>query len=210
MALLWLMQGSHAVRWAMSPVPLLVGLLFCGCSACFVGSLQYVSASLAVLLLFTHPALVAFAKRVLADEQPDRQTLIALIASLAGSALLVTSFDVRTVGGFAVCLAVPLTYTAFLLVAERSGSDLGPLATSATTLIAGVPVMTIACFVFGSSVVLPATRDDWFIVLGTTACPVVGIPALGGGSAALGRYPDGYGRHGRTISHVGPGCDLSP
>src|ERR1700733_13083984 len=40
MALVWLIEGGHAVRRAMSPRPILVGLLFCACSATFFGSLQ--------------------------------------------------------------------------------------------------------------------------------------------------------------------------
>lgn len=186
MALVWLIRGGYAVRRAMTPKPILVGLLFCATSAFFFGSLQYVSASLAVLLLFIHPALVAFAKHILSDEAPDWRTLTALISSLAGSALLVTSFHVRTAVGLAVCIAVPLSYAAFLVVAERTGSDLGPLATSATTLIVGIPVMTMASFVFAGSVSLPATRDGWLIALGITACPMIGIPALVGALRRLG------------------------
>jgi drug/metabolite transporter (DMT)-like permease len=186
MALVWFVEGADTVRRALGLRTMATGLLFCVNSVLFFGALHYVSASLAVLLLFIHPALVAFAKRILAHEVPDRPTQIALVSSLAGSALLVTSFHVRTAAGVAVCLALPLSYAGFLLVAERTGTEVCALATSASTLIAAIPVTGTACFIFSGSISIPTTRGGWLVLLGVTACYLVGMPALVGALSRLG------------------------
>jgi hypothetical protein len=69
--------------------------------------------------------------------------------------LLVTDLRVDSAFGLVTRAAIPITYTVFLLVAERVGKDLSALAAGASSLVAGVPVMVIACLSLDGGVRLP-------------------------------------------------------
>jgi drug/metabolite transporter (DMT)-like permease len=103
----------------------------------FFAALERMDASLLSIVLYTYPAFVTLAAIALGRETPNRRRIGALLVSSAGVALVLVGAGA---GGFdwlgaAMGVGAALSYTAYILVSDRVGSDLDsvPLSALVTT-----------------------------------------------------------------------------
>ena len=99
----------------------------------FFGALERIDASLLALLLYTYPAWVTLAAFVLGRERPTRRRLVALGLSSVGLVIVLTGaagdeFDTTAA---IMGIGAALAYTAYILVADRTGFEMPPLELSA-------------------------------------------------------------------------------
>ncbi|MEP7105184.1 MAG: DMT family transporter, partial [Chloroflexota bacterium] len=113
-------QGPSVVGWARALPLFAVGLFFyAGMAGTFFGALTLLPASLAELIAYLYPALVAVGAWAFFGGEMDRRIVVALTASFAGLALLVGAIELR--GGVALVLAFasPVLYSGYILASAR-------------------------------------------------------------------------------------------
>ena len=119
-------------------------------SGLFFAALERMDASLLALVLYTYPAMVAAAGYALGRERPDRYRTTVLAVSSAGLVLVLGGAAdggldvVATVLG----LGAAATYTAYILIADRTVSELDPVVLSA--FVAGGAATTFAVISWGT------------------------------------------------------------
>jgi drug/metabolite transporter (DMT)-like permease len=106
-------------------------------AALYFAALTRMDASLLSMLLYTFPAMVTAAAIALGRETASRRRTGALLVSSGGLALVLLGAGSGTFDwlGALLGLGAALTYTAYILVSDRVGGDLGalPLAALITT-----------------------------------------------------------------------------
>ncbi len=111
-------------------VLLLLGLLYVGNSYAFIASLQVVSISLASIIAYLYPAMVAVMATRFVRRLEGRRAWIALGISLAGIALTVGGIpegEVPPLWGLALAFANPLIYATWIVLQARlAGERPGP------------------------------------------------------------------------------------
>jgi drug/metabolite transporter (DMT)-like permease len=105
-----------------------VGLLTAAQIFLLYQSVERISASLAVLLLYSYPALVAVLSRLILHERLGPLKLVAVASSLAGAVLIVGVPTSRgTVIGFACGLGAGLSLAVYIVLASAVSRGIGPL-----------------------------------------------------------------------------------
>jgi drug/metabolite transporter (DMT)-like permease len=160
----------------------------------FFAALERMDASLLALVLYTYPAMVTLAEYALGRERPDRRRTGALAVASAGLVLVLGGAASGTLDIIAVALGLgaAATYTTYILLADRTVSELDPIVLSA--LVAGGAATTFAVI---SSVTgrldLTLSGQAWLwlscIAVISTALAVVcffaGLARMGPVSAAI-------------------------
>jgi drug/metabolite transporter (DMT)-like permease len=160
-AWLLLSPGRRAALRAISRRELLVtlalGVLYVGNSATYFWALETVPVSLAALIIYIYPAIVAVLSIRFARSLPGRRPWIALGIALFGTVLAlggIPAAEVPPVQGLVLIVASPLIYAVWIILAarfsgERSASE-ASVAGEATSAEAGaaaaiaMPVMMLA------------------------------------------------------------------
>ena len=157
-------------------------------------ALTRMDASLLSLLLYTYPAFVTLAAIALGRETPNRRRLGALLVSSAGVALVLAGDDG---GGFdalgaGMAVGAALTYTAYILVADRVSVELAPLPLSAL-------VTTGAAVTFGAAGLASGSLDAGF---DTDGWLWLGLLALVSTVAAISLFFAGLRRVGPSTAAI--------
>ena len=118
----------------------------------FFAALTRMDASLLSMVLYTFPAMVTVAAIALGRETASRRRSGALLVSSGGLALVLLGAGSGTFDwiGAALGLGAALTYTAYILVSDRVGSDLEALPLSALITTGAAMTFGIACTASGS------------------------------------------------------------
>lgn len=183
-AILWpivVMRFPNA--WRLRPAQLLacasLGTLgYALFSSFFFMSLQGLSASLAVLLLYTYPVWVAAGAWILWREAIPKAKLPALPLALAGIALLVWSdFSVERGGAWLFGIAAAVFYALYILASSRLLRGIAPV-------ISLTYILTSAGFTLSmlhwrdSSRVIFVIVENWPALLGIVAIGTLGAMGL--------------------------------
>jgi drug/metabolite transporter (DMT)-like permease len=109
-------------------VAIALGVLYTGNSSTYFAGLETVSASLAALIVYIYPAIVAVLSLRLGRRLQGRRAWAALGLALAGVALAVGNIDTSQpgppVGGLLLMVASPIIYSVWIVLAARlSGED---------------------------------------------------------------------------------------
>jgi drug/metabolite transporter (DMT)-like permease len=153
----WLLLSTkrRAALRAISRRDLLVtlglGVLYVGNSATYYWALETVPVSLAALIIYIYPAVVAVLSIRFARRLHGRRPWIALAVALAGSALAlggIPSTEMPPVSGLVLIVASPLIYAVWIILAarfsgERSHREGDAEVDEAATAIA-MPIMLVA------------------------------------------------------------------
>jgi len=132
-AYLWL-RGEKIVvsRWELAMLFVLGGVLYACQSSFYFSSVQYIPASLAVLLLYTYPVFVALLSVVVDKEKLTAGTVLAMVLSSAGLALVVgASPSVVSPLGVLLALGAAVIYSIYIVLGNRVVKQLSPTITSA-------------------------------------------------------------------------------
>ena len=141
----------------------------------FFAALQRLDASLLALLLYTYPAWVTLTAFALGRERPTRRRLVALALSSAGLVVVLAGAAGGDFDGLGAAMGVgaALTYTAYILVADSSGTDVPPIALSALVCAGATITFTLAGLVSGD-VDLGFETEGW-LWLGLIALVSTGL-----------------------------------
>jgi drug/metabolite transporter (DMT)-like permease len=160
----------------------------------FFGALHRLDASLLALLLYTYPAWVTLAAFALGRERVTRRKLIALALSSAGLVIVLAGgvhggFDAT---GAVMGLGAAIAYTVYILVADRSGPSIAPLALSALVCAGASVTFAVVGFATGE-IHLGFEPEGWLwlglIAVVSTALPiatfVAGMSRVGPSTASI-------------------------
>jgi drug/metabolite transporter (DMT)-like permease len=164
-------------------VALALGVLYTVNSSTYFAGLETVSASLAALIVYIYPAIVAVISLRLGQPLRGWRAWAALGLALAGAALAVANPSAAAtappIGGLLLMLASPVIYSVWIVLAARlSGEDregvgrdrgagIDPIAAGAVMLSATAATFWITALAFGRPV-LPAhiPQAAWFGMAG--------------------------------------------
>ena len=126
------------VPWNMTlrgllPLVFLGGVCYTLHSTFYFTSLLYISASMAVLLFYTYPMVVAVFSFIIHREKPGPGVIAALVLSFGGLLLILLSGEgTGPVGmaGILLALAAALVYSSYVLVGNRVVRKNSPIVTS--------------------------------------------------------------------------------
>jgi len=189
LAWVWVL-GNPATRAGMRRMPrravagaLLLGVWYTTNSATFFAGLETVPASLAALIVYIYPALVAVISLRFGQPLRGRRAWASLGLALIGVALAVgspsTAATPPPLSGLLLILASPVIYSVWIVLATRltgedreevgreSGSQVDPLAAGAIILAATAATFWVSALGLGQPV-LPAQVPSgaWFGIVG--------------------------------------------
>ncbi|MEA2272951.1 MAG: hypothetical protein QOI98_1659 [Solirubrobacteraceae bacterium] len=160
----------------------------------FFAALERMDASLLALLLYTYPALVTVAAIALGRERADRRRLGALALASIGLVLVLGGAARGGLDPAAVAMALgaSATYTAYILVSDRTVTALDPFVLSALVAVGAAATFTVISVAAGSlHLSLSASAWLWLacIAVVSTALAVVcffaGMARVGPSTAAI-------------------------
>jgi drug/metabolite transporter (DMT)-like permease len=158
-----------------------LGVLYTGNSATYFAGLETVSASLAALIVYIYPAVVAVISLQVGQPLRGRRAWAALAIALAGVALAVGNIDrsaAPPIQGLVLMVASPLIYSVWIVLAARlSGEDRQGVGRDAEAGAAADP--TVA-----GAIMLTATAATYWISALVLNRPV--LPAQIPGAAWVG------------------------
>ena len=150
---------------------------YTGLTLFYFVSLRWLTAGLAVIVLFTYPAVVFALAAAFLDESVTPQKLLALVAVLAGIALVVDAEpDGAAPVGVALALAAAVCYALYTVGTRTVVADLEPEALLLGVLVGTTVGMTVYGLAAGG-LALPRGSDEWAVVLGLTVIGTI-LPLL--------------------------------
>lgn len=209
LAWLWLVANPHLraalrrLRRRDVVVALALGVLYTGNSATYFAGLETVSASLAALIVYVYPALVAVISLQVGRPLQGRRAWGALAIALAGVALAVSNIDGATappLTGLLLIAASPVIYSVWIVLSARlsgegrtgvgHGAEAGadPLAAGAVMLTATATTYWLSALALGQPV-LPAQipAGAWFGLIGVgIVSTFIAVLAFYGGAHRIG------------------------
>jgi drug/metabolite transporter (DMT)-like permease len=171
-------MSGRAIAFALG-----LGVLYTGNASTYFAGLETVSASLAALIVYIYPAIVAVISLRLGQPLRGWRAWTALGLALAGVALAVASPSATTtpppLTGLLLMLASPLIYSIWIVLAARlsgedredvgreSGAGVDPIGAGAVMLLATATTFWVTALAFGRPV-LPAQIPGaaWFGIAG--------------------------------------------
>jgi drug/metabolite transporter (DMT)-like permease len=165
-----------------------LGLLFALQTGSFLMALQYIRASVAVLLLFTFPMLIAVAGWLWLNRPITSKTLVALGIGFIGLGLAVGELSGGSWMGVVLALVSAMLNAAYFIYAEGRVSTAPTLTVCAIGLVMCALVYSAVVGVSGARA-FPDRAADWALVLGLACVPVIALPTLLVGVIELGAVP---------------------
>ncbi len=138
------------------------GIGYVGQSFTFFTATALIPASLASLLLYAYPAIVAMLAAVFLRQPLTGVRLLALCAALAGSALTVGQASGGTPVGIAMALASAMFYSCYIVVGSRITPHVGAVASS--TVIISTAALVYAVLAVVQRPAFPADTGGWAAV----------------------------------------------
>src|SRR5918997_3190239 len=163
-------------------------------SGLFFGALERMDASLLALILYTYPALVLVGAVALGRERATARRVAALAVALAGVALVLAGAASGAVDplGAAMGFAASLVYTVYILVGDRVGAGVPPVALAALVCAGATGTFAVAAAVRGGpEVAFGAAGWGWIgcIVLVSTVGAILtffaGLARVGPSAASI-------------------------
>jgi drug/metabolite transporter (DMT)-like permease len=180
-----------------------LGVLYTGNSATYFAGLETVSASLAALIVYVYPALVAVVSLQVGQALRGRRSWGALALALAGVALAVGNIDATTappISGLILIAASPVIYTIWIVLSARLSGErrtgvgaateaaVDPLAAGAVMLTATAATYWVSALALNQPV-LPAQIPSgaWFGLIGVgIVSTFIAVLAFYGGAHRIG------------------------
>lgn len=205
----WLLVNPHLraalrrLRRRDVAVSLALGILYTGNSATYFAGLETVSASLAALIVYVYPALVAVLSLQVGRPLEGRRAWVALGIALAGVALAVGNIDAATAPpttGLLLIAASPVIYTVWIVLSARlsgegrtgvgadTGAPVNPLAAGTVMLSATAATYWLSALALRQPV-LPAEipAGAWFGLVGVgVVSTFIAVLAFYGGAHRIG------------------------
>jgi drug/metabolite transporter (DMT)-like permease len=181
------------------PAPVAAGLILGAAgyalqAGLYFGAVGKIGAGLTSLLLYTYPAIVFALALVLGREHPTRARLGALALATGGAALVLLGGDTGGVEGVGIAmgLGAALTYSAYILFADRVTTGADPFVLSAVIATGAAASLTTFSLVTGQLDLTFETRG-WLLILAVAlfstvlavSCFLVGLRLVGPATASI-------------------------
>ena len=177
----------HVSRRSLASLFILGSILYSVQSMFYFSAVQYIPASLAALILYLYPVLVALLAAVVEKEQISLQMVAAAVVSLVGIAVVLGApLDQLDGGGMALAFGAALVYSVYITLGRRVVADVPAVVTSA--LVAAFAALSF--LLFGSatqSLVFDISWSTWVVILGVVAfSTLLAMAAFFGGMERIG------------------------
>jgi drug/metabolite transporter (DMT)-like permease len=179
-----LLFGLYFLIWRKSarlPRPLWAlvfvnGLLVAGFYYGNVGSVEFVSVGMAVLIFFTYPLLIALASAVMGTEKLSVWTAVALVAAFAGLAIMLgVSFQEADWRGIALASLASICSAANAILVARRFTHVDPVAATVhMSIIAAIAL--IALSIGAGEFRLPAVGPGALAAVAVAMVQSLGMP----------------------------------
>jgi drug/metabolite transporter (DMT)-like permease len=180
--------GHNPLRVGPRTIPLFVvgAVLYAGMAGSFFTALTVLPASLASLISYLYPTLVAVGSWLMFGERLGRRLVVVLVVSFIGLALLVGGAQVRVGWPLLLALVTPILYAAYLLASGRLMRGVHPIASSALVHAGAGLTFTLALLLLGPRA-LPVSATAWGIIVVIAVLPsMIGISLLLAGIVRTG------------------------
>lgn len=143
-----------------------LGLLFIISSLTLYLSFHYMAAGVASTILFTYPVMTAVIMAVFFHERITWSTVVSLLLSSVGVALLYWSDSAGALStiGVLLVLASALSYALYIIVVNRSDLQMSSFKINFYVLLYCAMGMLVYSLVAGLPLTLPQTAVSWFYV----------------------------------------------
>lgn len=143
-----------------------LGLLFIISSLTLYLSFHYMAAGVASTILFTYPVMTAVIMAVFFHERITWGTVLALVLSGAGVALLYWSDSAGTLStlGVVLVLASALSYALYIILVNRGNLQMSSFKINFYVLLYCALGMVVYSLIAGLPLTLPQNATSWFYV----------------------------------------------
>jgi drug/metabolite transporter (DMT)-like permease len=163
-------------------------------SGLYFSALERMDASLLALILYVYPALVLIGAVALGRERASVRRVTALLIALTGAALVLVGAASGSLDalGTAMCFGAAVAYTVYILVGDRVGVGVPPIALSAFVCLGATCTYALASVMHGGPQ-LTFGADGWawvvaIAVVSTVAailCFFAGLARVGPSAASI-------------------------
>ncbi|HET7665305.1 MAG TPA: DMT family transporter [Mycobacterium sp.] len=163
-------------------------------SGLYFSALERMDASLLALILYVYPALVLIGAVALGRERASVRRIIALLIALTGTALVLAGAASGSLDALATAMAfgAALAYTVYILVGDRVGAGVPPVALSAFVCLGATCTYALASVIHGGPQ-LTFGADGWawvtaIALVSTVAailCFFAGLARVGPSAASI-------------------------
>jgi drug/metabolite transporter (DMT)-like permease len=161
------------------------GVGYVGQSLCYFTALTLASASLVALLLYAYPAIVTVLSAALLGLPLTARTVAALVAALAGTALIIGPEAGGEPLGIVLGLSAAVIYSGYILAGSRLAPGVGPLPSATVVMVAAAAVYAVIAIVQRPT--FPSTTGSWLAVVGiAVVSTVVAITTFFAGMERVG------------------------
>lgn len=165
----------HSIRHL--PGAVILGVLYALQTAVFFIALQSTPASVAVLLFFTFPTMIAVTGWLFLHRPLTGSVVAALVTGFLGLTLTLGDAQLGSLSGGLLALGAAAANACYFLYAETQMSKAPVLLVCAVGLAFGASVFTVWALAQGNPI-LPTTDTGWLLVLSLALVPIVGLPSL--------------------------------
>lgn len=169
-----------------------VGYTLCA-KVLFMGY-QYVSGSVATMILFTHPIFVVLGESALGRKWPSRNKVLAILLSLLGLLFILYEPNAHySLYGVGLCFAASVSYAVYCLGLDAPKTrKLDSLVVTAYVVTLSAVYNLVECIQSGSSLIITDRLGLSYILIlaiGATVIPAItffsGLKIVGSGSATI-------------------------
>ncbi len=177
-AFLWMRGRFRLLRGRLLVIALgLGGLGYAAMSGLYFLGLEFMTAGMVAILLYTYPAFVVCIVAIFHQTRITRLVIIALVAAIAGVSLI-TGADPAGMDpiGVVIMLGAALSYALYIVVSQRALLHVDPAILTAYVL----PAAAVTFLLFGvgtDTLAMPASPEAWSVALAIAVVATV-IPVL--------------------------------
>lgn len=152
-----------------------LGVLFILSSLTLYLSFRVMDAGVASTILFTYPVMTAAIMAFVFREKVSWQTIVAIVLSFVGVALLYWGDGTATLplSGIVLVLVSALTYAIYIIVVNRSQLKMSSFKINFYVLLYCALGMLLYSFVEGTPLVMPRNAVSWFYVAWLAIVPAI-------------------------------------
>lgn len=162
------LTGRHITitRSYLTKVILLSGVFFTASSILYLSSVKYISASLAVLCVYSYPVFVAILSAILEKEKLTNRLLISIIIGIWGLVLVLgSSLEITSFKGILMAVGSGVCYSIYIVNSNRSMKQASPIVTAAFITLTAMSIMLVLAVVT-NSLDFNFARSAWATILG--------------------------------------------
>ncbi|HOK02138.1 MAG TPA: DMT family transporter [Spirochaetota bacterium] len=143
LALLLSIKGIMFFKF--SPLLLLQGLAFTAGGICFFYSLTYIKAALAIVIFFSHPAIISVMSIIFLKRKPSMVLLFSVFISFLGIIFIsgASKIEVNNITGISLAALSAFSYSIYCIISERTLKSYNSLSVAFTMSLVGLIVISL-------------------------------------------------------------------